>query len=79
MHLIKIQTLQLFGDRTAPSSADRSPIVLSYRRYLHRCARKERLVGDIDLVASNLLFCYRVADLRRQLKDRIARYTVQRG
>src|SRR5688572_333912 len=47
--------LDLLGDRAGLAGADHAPVELADRRHFGRGAGEERLVGDVDVVASQAL------------------------
>ena len=71
--------LDLRGDRAATSGADDAPIERLYRRDLGGRAREERLVGDVDVVASESSRDDLVSQFTRERDHRVARDPHQGG
>src|SRR6266576_7249272 len=68
---IEKKRLQLLGDRTGFTVADRPVVELSNRRHLGRGAGKERLVGDVHVVTRHALGLHSDSEIVGERNHRI--------
>ncbi len=72
MHAIEVHRLQFGRDGATCAFADGPIVKFADRRDLGGSAGEERLVGAVDLVASDAFFDHRQANFTGQLNDGVA-------